>query len=306
MLLIIGSNGLLGRHAAAHFAAAGTRVVRASHLAGAALRVNLRHSITSQLNTLSNGITHALLCSGITNLDACVHDPAETRLFNVTHSIDLLREFLRRDIQPIFCSSDLVFEGDRGDYAEHDARYPTTEYGRQKMEVEDFLLDQGAPCLIIRMSKLYSLAAEDPSPIGDIMKALHQGGTIRAAGDQVICPTWFGDIPRALDALLSLQLTGVFHLAAPQRFTRHTLALRLARALGREELVRHCSIRDFAFAEPRPPDTSLDARKFLGAVPFTFQSLEASLPKILESWGRPSPHSNEAHAARRLQIDCTR
>lgn len=282
MLLIVGSGGLLGARATAHFRRLGSSVVRASHGPEAELPVDLMQPGGGDLiRRLPNGVTHALLAGSITSLDACARDPEATGRFNVTHTIQLLEALLARDIQPVFCSSDLVFAGDRGGYRETDPRQPTTEYGRHKHAVEEFLLGQDRPFLVIRMSKLYSLDADDPSPIGQMLTALLRGEAIRCADDQVICPTAVDDVPRALEVLLRQHATGVYHVAAPQRFTRYTLGRRVAAAVGREALVQRCSIRDFAFAEPRPVDNSLDSSRLIAETGFQFTTLQESLPEIL-------------------------
>ena len=280
MLLVVGSGGLLGRHAAAYFSAAGKQIVCASHRPAADIYLDLRRP-GDIVKSLPSGISHALICSSVTNIDACRRDKVGTRRFNVKHTVALLQTLLSHEIQPIFCSTDAVFRGDRGNYKEDDARQPTMEYGRQKKEVEDFLLHQNAPFLIIRMSKLYSLELDDPSPIGQMANALVEGTVIRCADDQVICPTWVGDIPPAVNLLLEAKATGVYHMAAPQRYTRYTLGIYIAKCLGLDHLVQRCSIRDFAFAEPRPVDSSLDVTKFLGETGFTFSGLEKNLSEIL-------------------------
>jgi len=285
MLLIVGSNGLLGRYAAAYFSLSDDGVVLASHQPGADLHIDLRMPSTDLVPTLPAGITHALICSSVTDVDACRQDPEGTGLLNVTNTISLIESLVQAEIQPIFCSSDLVFQGDRGSYREDDDRSPTTEYGRQKKEVEDFLLQQPAPFLIIRMSKLYTLESDDPSPIGQMIGSLNEGKSIRCATDQIICPTWVGDIPPALGALLQGNATGFYHVSAPVRYTRFSLGMRVAEPISLGHLVERCSIRDFDFAEPRPTDNSLDMTKFLNETGFTFSDLEENLPKILAKHG---------------------
>ena len=280
-LLIVGSHGLLGRHAAASFKAAGMPVVRASHQPGADLRMDLRDPIDEAAGHLPGGITHALICSGMTSIDACVQHPEQTRQFNVTQTIALLQILLQRGIQPIFCSSDLVFRGDRGDYAEEDPRDPTTEYGRQKQAVEDFLFTRKEPWLILRLSKLYSLEPDDPSPIGQMLTAFSAGSAIRCADDQTVCPTWAGDVPRALQLLMHRGARGAYHIAAPERYTRYRLGLRLAEILGVEPLVQRCSLRDLALREPRPSNNSLNVDKLLAETGMRCAALEEMVPEII-------------------------
>ncbi|OGX44382.1 MAG: hypothetical protein A3I71_01615 [Omnitrophica WOR_2 bacterium RIFCSPLOWO2_02_FULL_63_16] len=285
-LLIVGANGLLGRSTAAAFRAAGVPVLCASHQAGSEVRINFEEPLGDWAARLPEGITHALVCSSLTNIDACARNPQLSRRFNVTRTTECLEGLLDENIEPIFCSSDLVFAGDRGDYREEDPREPTTEYGRQKKAVEDVLLGERRPWLILRLSKLYSLEPDDPSPVGQTLTAFSQERHVRAADDQVVCPTWAGDIPRTLHALLTRQAAGVFHVTAPEPFTRYALALRLAHAVGKPHLVERCSIRDFTFSEPRPVNNSLNVERTLTTTGMRFMTLEEALPQIL---GRRKP-----------------
>ncbi|MEW6172092.1 MAG: sugar nucleotide-binding protein [Bacillota bacterium] len=281
MLLIVGSKGLIGRYTKAYWRANGGKVICTSHGPGEDLCLDLREPVGNFTTLLPGGVTHALICSGITAIDNCCRDPETTRIFNVIHTIELLSGLLKHSITPIFCSSDLVFRGDRGYYSEEDARYPTTEYGRQKKVVEDFLLGQDDPFIIIRMSKLYSLEKDDPSPVGQIINSLLKGNAIRCADDQVVCPTCVDDISRAIKLLIDSKATGVYHLAAPKVYTRYTLGLAIAEPMGLNQLILRCSIRDFNFADPRPANNSLNVSKFLLSYGFEFSTLESNLPTIL-------------------------
>ena len=256
-------------------------MVSASHRPGAEIHLDLEHPVGDLGEILPKGITHALLCSSLTNIDACYWDPEGSKRFNVTHTMQLIQGLLNLAIQPIFCSSDLVFKGDRGDYKEDDFREPTTVYGSQKKMVEDFLVGQASPFLIIRMSKLYSLERDDPSPVAQTLDELAAGNVVRVADDAVICPTCVYDIPPAVGRLMGSAATGAYHIAAPQRYSRYSLALAIAETMGREHLVQRCSISDFAFAEPRPVDNSLNVSKFLGKTGFVFSNFAENLHDIL-------------------------
>ncbi len=281
MLLVAGAGGLVGRAAVAYFRGVGGEVATASHHPGGGLHIDLADAASVAALRIPTAVTHALVCSSITNIDECFRRPVETGRFNVDNTIALLRRLLDRGVQPVYCSSDLVFLGDRGNYAEDDPREPATEYGRQKKVVEDFLLGQAAPSLILRMSKLYSTGLDDTSPIAQMVRALLAGNSIRCAYDQVVCPTWVEDVPRAVHALLQAGATGTYHVAAPERFTRLSLGVAVAAAVGRPGLVERCSIRDFTFAEPRPLDNSLRTDRLTAATGFRFHALAAHLPAIV-------------------------
>ncbi|HBN07139.1 MAG TPA: hypothetical protein DD435_00325 [Cyanobacteria bacterium UBA8530] len=283
MLLIVGANGLLGRHAGNYFMEAGRSVISVSHGEPADFQLDLRFPVEGDFlkEKIPARVKAALICSAVTSLDECFLHKEETRRFNVTHTIALLQWLIRHHVLPIFCSSDQVFAGEKGGYREDDERTPASEYGRQKKAVEDFLEAQDRPYLILRLSKLYSLDDDDTSPIGQMLTTLSQGKIVRGAYDQAICPTLVDDLPRAIAWLLDYGATGAFHLAALRRYTRHELALQVADSIGREAQVEQCSIRDIAFAEPRTLDNTLVTEKFLARSGFRFRELAETLPTIL-------------------------
>lgn len=280
-LLIVGSGGLFGRHAAAYFRAVGRGVVCASHRPGTAIRLDLQWPLGDAVRLIPSGVTHALVCSSITEIELCRREADTTRRFNVERTIELIQALLDRAVQPIFLSSDLVFRGDTGNYAEDDPREPTTEFGKQKKAVEDFILGVRRPFLVVRLSKLYSLDADDPSPVGQTVRAFRAGRTVRAATDQVVSPTWVVDAVKAVDVLVGKQLTGIYHVAAPERLTRYSLAMTIARLMGAEKQVERCSIKEFDFLEPRPSDNSLAVDKFISATNFPFSDLRSNLRMVL-------------------------
>lgn len=283
MLAVIGANGLLGKYVAEHFESRGIPVFRMSHRQPADRLFDLSRPV--EQFSFPAAVSHALFCSSMTSIDACCLEPERTEMFNVTRTVEFLQQVMRCGIIPIFCSSDLVFDGSRGGYCETDNRLPNTAYGRQKKSVEDFLSAQNKPFLIVRMTKVYSIGSDDTSPIKQMLDALVSGRAIRCAVDQTIVPTWVGDIVKCIELLLNLGKTGIYHLASPVCYTRFTLGKLLAGAVGRGDLLSPCSISDFPFAEPRPKDNSLNADKMATETGINFVKLEDILPEMLKHRG---------------------
>ncbi len=281
-ILIVGANGLLGNALSAACAAAGIPAVRASHRMPADVILDLSQPLDDPLRRLPRGITHAVVCSAISNIDRCFEFPAETAFFNVRQTTALFAGLAGAGILPVFCSSDLVFRGDRGAYAETDACVPGTRYGQQKRAAECALEDAGGDHLIVRFSKLYSVDAADTSPIRQTITALRQGLPVNAALDGVICPTNAADAAAGVTRLIAAGARGTFHIAPPAGgwYTRHSLAMALAARLGREDLVRSCMLADLPVKDPRPPNNSLRSEKLAALLGWRPRILTADLDAI--------------------------
>lgn len=279
-VLVAGASGLVGRHLIRHLAAARVDVFGASRSKKGDLPLDLaRPEIL--VDRLPPGVTHAVVCCGLTAIDECARDPVGSSNVNVAQTLALIRALVAHGVAPVFCSSDLVFSGDRGRYHEQDVCTPTTEYGRQKLAVERALAAEAPLSLVCRFSKLYCLDSNDRSPVGQILNALDEGRSVYAADDQIICPTRVGDTAAALLALMRAGATGVWHVASQDRMTRFDLAMMLAAAVGRPDLVERRSINDFRFVEPRPKDVSLDASRAVERFGLHMTSLVDNLPEII-------------------------
>jgi len=267
-IALYGAGGVLATAFGETLAKRSIPVWRASHRAAADAIFDLS-STPPLLPAPPLGVTHAVVCAALSSIDLCASDPANTRRFNVDHTIDLLGFLLDRGVVPVFCSSEAVFKGDAGPYAETDAREPTLEYGRQKAAVEDWLAADGRPALILRFGKLYLPGPSDTSPLGGIVRSVLAGQPVRAATDQMICPTHAGEVAEAALDLMEAGHSGVWHLVPPAagRCTRYEMAMQVAQAVGRPDLVVPCRIDEFPFLEPRPRQLCLEGAKaeaFLG------------------------------------------
>jgi dTDP-4-dehydrorhamnose reductase len=263
-IVIIGANGFMG---AALAGALGDRKIpflRASHTAPADLHLDFTKPLDDFLSALPHDISHAVICSAIADIDRCFERPAETAFFNVLQTQALISAVFARKIVPVFFSTDLVFRGDRGAYTENDERRPTTEYGRQKAAVENFMMDAGAPHLIVRMSKLYSATPSDTSPVLQTIDKLRRGEGVRAALDGIICPTNVADVARGVTRLMADGVNGAVHICAPPEgwYSRYTLAMTLAARLGCEALVEPCLLADLPVKDPRPRNNALLNQRF--------------------------------------------
>lgn len=257
MLLVVGSSGLVGQSIVRCFREGGRPVFTASHGTGADLYIDLTVSTPELGDLRARGTTHAVICSGISNVDLCARDQAASWAFNVERMSALIAGLQDQGIVPIFCSSDMVFAGDRGGYRETDVPVPATHYGRQKKAVEDFLASRSAPYAVLRMSKIYSAAPIKGSVVHETLAAL-RAGTVRAATDQVIIPTLVDDIARTVMAIMDRRLTGMFHVSPRVRYFRYDFVRLLADAAGIKDRIASCSLDDIKFLEPRPKQLSLN------------------------------------------------
>lgn len=171
----------------------------------------------------------AYICAAITKLEECEREPAATYLVNVTHTQALIERLQAAGSYVVFLSSNQVFDGSAPFRKAADAPSPMNEYGRQKAEVERWLLAREEPSAILRLTKVVSGAL----PIlAQWEAALKNGETVEAFDDLIFAPL---PLAEAVDALLAIggkKPQGIVQLGGGRDVSYYRLALELAEKLG--------------------------------------------------------------------------
>jgi dTDP-4-dehydrorhamnose reductase len=210
-------------------------------------------------------------CTAISKSTACQTDPALARKVNVEATAELAG--LAADIPFIFFSTDLVFDGRQGDYAETDAVNPLSIYAETKVAAERIVL-QNPKHTVIRTSLNGGI-----SPTGDrgfneeIRRAWEQGRALTFFTDEFRCPIPVVATARAVWELVARNQPGLYHLAGAERLSRWQIAqLLAARWPELHPKLESGSLKDYHGA-PRSPDTSLSSAKIQKLLNFPLPGL---------------------------------
>lgn len=278
--LIIGASGLIG---ARLYAVLGrTHALATYHTrpvtGGIAFDVD-RMRLADTVLRQYRGLTHAFLVHGVTAIDSCALDPAGTARTNVAGTQRVIDDLVEHGITPVFASSDAVFDGSRGLWTEDDQVNPILTYGRQKVEVERYLLEKSSAALVLRLPKVVAAALDADDMLSEWIKSLEAGETIRCARDQIFSPITVDDAVEAFVRLAKSGRAGIYHVCGPRPVSRLELLQLLLEELASyrkfSNQIVSCSIRDFKFSEPRPLDTSMSPRKLFGALGCEFSEPRA-------------------------------
>ncbi len=220
-------------------------------------------------------------CAALSKTPACQENPALARRINI-ESTQLIAE-LAEDIPLIFFSTDLVFDGKKGNYLESDPVNPLTVYSETKAVAERIVL-RNPRHLVVRTSLNAGISpTRDRGFNEEIRRALESGRTLKLFADEFRCPIPAAITARGVLELLSKNQTGLFHLAGSERLSRWQIGQLLADRWGvLPGRIESSSLREH-HGPARAPDTSLDCSKIASLLSFR-------LPKFsdwLES--QPSP-----------------
>ncbi len=232
-ILITGASGLLGRSLMARLEGMGN--VSGTGFSNAAERlfpVDLRDA--EALKGLLKDVRPDVVVHGAAyrDPDFCEGHPEEAFRLNVT-PVEQFCELLPESVPLLFISSDYVFEGVAPPYREEDERHPVSEYGRLKVEAEDFVLQRDTG-LVLRIPLLIG-AGPTWETSGFIFKTLAQikdPGPSRMDHAGIRFPTWTNDVAEAVAHLLDIEGRGIYHYSSLEGGTKYEWALELADLAG--------------------------------------------------------------------------
>ncbi|MCF7837924.1 MAG: sugar nucleotide-binding protein [Candidatus Marinimicrobia bacterium] len=294
-LFFLGASGFVGRHAlararAAGHAAWGTRTrPAADDLIPFDLRRDRLAPILERLPRDPNQPSFGILCASIRQIDQCRQDPAASRAVNCTGTIAALTDFARADFTPVFLSTSYVFSGATGNYTEADPPAPVCEYGRQKLEVEQWLTTHHPQALILRLDKIVGAARAEAHLFSEWQTWLAAGRPLVCIANQTFSPTDVEDIGCSMLLACERRLAGIWHTANPEPFTRAGLARQFCAQMGHPANVIEKPLSAFDFADPRPLNTRLDAARFIRATGQRYTPMAATIAAFRQSPARQPP-----------------
>jgi len=251
-VLLIGASGLVGRHLLAAFR--GLDVVATYHrtpVEGATpLDLEDADAIRRLFRTAHADV--AVLAAAEAHVERCEREPEATRRVNVDAARVVAEEVDRAAASLVAFSSEYVFDGTKGTYAEGDRVAPLNEYGRQKVDLETVVL-RSPRNLVIRTSGVFGRDPAGTNFVLQLCRSGREGRPFRVPSDQLITPALAPSLATAVAALLERGASGVVHAGGPRILDRVDFALMVCDAFGLDRrLILPTPTRDLGLAAPRP------------------------------------------------------
>jgi dTDP-4-dehydrorhamnose reductase len=223
--------------------------------------------------------------AALASIAACYRDPERARAVNCDGSAYLAQLTAETGARLIAISTDLVFDGAKGNYREEDRPAPLSIYGRTKTDAERITLSYDKH-VVVRLSLLFGPSLTGREAFFDQqLAALRQRRPVTLFEDEWRTPLDLQTTARALLALLESDYTGLLHLGGPERLSRLEMGRRLAAFLGLDASAIVAGRRErMPAAEPRPRDVSLDSARWRQMFPGhawpTFEEALRGLPGL--------------------------
>ena len=252
---ITGAGGLIGSHLAGNPELASAWKVIG--LTRAELDLTDNEAVAHRFRAESPAlVTH---CAANSSSVECEKSPALARLQNVEVTARLAE--LCADAQFVFFSTDLVFDGRKGDYTELDPVNPLGVYAETKVAAEQIVLTNPRHT-VIRTSLNGGTSPKGSRSFDEVARNAWQARqTLRLFTDEFRSPIDASVTARAIAELALADATGLYHVAGAERLSRWQLGkLLAARWPELNPRIESASLAEYR-GVPRPPDCSLNCAK---------------------------------------------
>jgi dTDP-4-dehydrorhamnose reductase len=162
-----------------------------------------------------------------------------------------------------FTSTDLVFDGLKGNYSEEDEKNPVSEYGNQKAIAEEEVLKIYPEATVFRLPLMFGHPqASTSNYLQKFITQLQNEEEVNLFTDEFRSVCGAKSISAGILQLIGH--SGIIHLAGTERLSRYEFGLKAATAFQLPiSLVQPCLQKEMKMAAPRPPDVSLNITKAL-------------------------------------------
>ena len=210
-------------------------------------------------------------CAAMSRSPDCQADPALARRVNV--EVTRLLADLAGDARLVFFSTDLVFDGREGAYAEDAAPNPLSVYAETKVEAERVVRAHRRHLVVRTSLNGGTSPTRDRSFNEEMRRAWRAGRSLRLFTDEFRSPTHASVTARAVWQLALRDVAGNCHVAGAERLSRFDIGRLVASRCP--ELSPRLEAGRLAEYEgaPRPPDTSLDCAKAQSLLSFRLPGL---------------------------------
>ncbi|MGO9008848.1 MAG: dTDP-4-dehydrorhamnose reductase [Bryobacteraceae bacterium] len=186
-------------------------------------------------------------------------------------------------------STNYIFDGVGGEFAEEDKPNPLSAYGKSKRRGEELALQNASRCYVVRTAVLFGRKGRSvlsKRSFVDVMLDLSaRTDTIRAVADEVNSITYAPDLARATKALIgSGAATGIYHLTNSGHASWFEFAGEIFRLTGRRINLEPVPSSAFPRKAHRPAVAVLLNKKTA-----PLRSWQAALTEYLEELGVAKP-----------------
>lgn len=215
-----------------------------------------------------------LHCASLTNIDYCENNKAETRRVNVRGTENIAAACGKQDVKLVYISTDSVYDGKKGNYAEDDPASPCNYYGLTKYNAEAAVKDHKNH--IIVRTNIFGWNIQNKYSLAEwVLFNLDRGRCINGFSDAIFSSIYTLEFAKIMDIMLKKDLAGTFNLASKTSLSKYRFATLIAETFNKDKaLIKPISLEDYSFSAKRGKNLSLNTQKLSRALSKDMPSIE--------------------------------
>lgn len=221
--------------------------------------------------------------AALANVDLCEKHRSIAHAINVAATENLAICAEEIGCRFVYISTDLVFDGQKGNYCETDTPHPISYYGETKLLGEQAVISISTNYLIVRPALMYGIGNSVNGSFTDwIRDGFEHHKAISLFTDQYRTPLFVIDAIRAL-----LELIGhpnkneMYHIAGTERINRYDFGKIFAQVFGySDKCLQPVRMQEMATLAQRGKDCSLDTQKMQAVLSFQMSDVTTGLKKM--------------------------
>jgi len=218
----------------------------------------------SQVNDIisSNQPDIVINTSAYHKVDECEDYPEKAFAVNTIAVRNLARVCEEYHIGLVHFSTDYVFNGEkRTPYTEDDTPDPLSVYATSKLAGEYFVKHLCKKHFIIRTCGLYGtkgISSKGSNFVDLMIRLAMENKTIRVVSDQIVTPTYVGDLASVVSKLIKTTEYGLYHVTNNGECSWYEFARTIFDMTGLKANLVPVSSREYGAKAKRPPYSVLE------------------------------------------------
>lgn len=228
-----------------------------------------------------------IVCGANTSIDGCKNNEAESNRLNVAGTKRILKQAWEMGVKCVFLSSEAVFDGCTGMYTEEDSPNPVTLYGRQKLQIEQYMCCELEDFLIFRISRAVGTCYGEKDIFDEFYRKIINNEDVTCLKNQKFCLTAVDDIVQGIVKALRQDIKGLYHLSSANYISRFELAnLYAEKIFGGYGKIREKEFHDMPFYDNRHVYGGLKGNKLADLLEIHYMDIVEIMDRYADTYRR--------------------
>ena len=222
--------------------------------------------------------------AALADVDECEINKDYAYKINVESTDTLARIAYEQNIRLIYISTDMVYDGEKGDYKETDFVNPINYYGRTKVIAEEKIAQICSNYVIVRTALIYGKSLTKSLSFTDnILINVNNNKDITLFYDQFRTPVLVNDLADAILELVNHSFSGIVNIGGSERIDRYSFGKEIAKRFKfpLQKIIKD-SMYNFITPAPRPCDVALNISKAQSLLVTKFYDYKAGITQMLD------------------------